>query len=63
MHDKEGLYTLGFTNTGSPNNPQVLQRAYLQTFTTASFTTGSLATLQPQVLHGLTFNLGDLENL
>ena len=40
-------YTPGFT-TGSPG-----------TFTTASFTTGSLATLQPQVLHGLTCNLTD----
>ena len=34
---QESLYTLGFTSTGSPNNPQVLQRAHLQT-------------LQPQVL-------------
>ena len=30
--------------------PQVLQTGSLGTFTTASFRTGSLATLQPQVL-------------
>ena len=31
--------------------PQVLQTGSPGTFTTASFSTGSLATLQPQVLH------------